>query len=291
MASGALIRSTATGVVWFLCGLCLSCGQPERNVDENHRLPDPDQDPKFFSELVHIPPGGDSVFLSYLRACRAPEWEDMLGEEAIQEVTLYELEQAEESLEEAESWDFLIVIRAAPGTSSKRVFGPSHGPGACPDFPNPSHTILRTETLAPTPNSYYPEPNPVQEGREAEIQYLVEFIGVQDTPEALQTYRNLMTTYFGPENGVLVEEGKLHSLIALETTEVLFQAPGVSPWNQLHISGAFPEYLDLDWDSAYADLHQRLFSADLDSTWSQMPPIRDRPGDYHARLLERFRLH
>jgi hypothetical protein len=91
MASGVLIRSTATGVVWFLCGLCLSCGQPERNVDENQRPPDPDQDPRFFSELVHIPPGGDSVFLSYLRACRAPEWEDMLGEGAIQEVTLYEL--------------------------------------------------------------------------------------------------------------------------------------------------------------------------------------------------------
>ena len=257
-------------------------------MDESDRLRDPHRDPKFFSELVHIPPGGDSTFFSYLRACRTPEWDDMLGKGAIQEVSLYKLEQEEETLEEAQSWDFLILVRATPGTNSEQVFGPNHVPGACPDFPNPTHMILRTEILAPTPNSFHPEPHPMQSGREAEIQYLIEFIGVQDTPEALETYRNLMATYFGPENGVLVEQGKLHSLIALETTEVLFQAPDVSPWNQLHISGDFPEYLDLDWDSLYTDLHQRLFSVHLDSTWSQLPPIRDRPGNYRGRMVEEF---
>lgn len=291
MASGALTRSSATRVAWILCGFFLSCGQPEGNADQNQRLLDPHQDPRFFSELIHIPPGGDSAFFSYFRACRTPEWEDMLEEGAVQEVSLYELEQAEGFLEEAQSWDFLILVRAAPGTKSEQVFGPSHVPGACPDFPNPSHTVLRTEALAPTPNSYHPELHTTDRGRAAEIPYLIEFIGVQDTPEALETYRNLMETYFGPENGILVQQGTLHSFIALETTEVLFQAPRVSPWNQLHISGDFPEFLDLDWDSVYADLHQRLFSIDLDSTWSQLPPIRDRPGDYHARLVEEFRVH
>jgi hypothetical protein len=260
-------------------------------VDQKQRLPGPDQDPRFFSELVHIPPGGDRAFLSYLRACRIPEWEYMLEEGALQDVSVYELEQAEGFVEEPQSWDFLILFRAAPGTKAERVFGQGHVAGACPDFTNPAHAVLRIEALAPTPGSYYPEPHPMRRGRGAEIRYLIEFIGVQDTPEALETYRHLMETYWGPENGVLVKERKLHSLIALETTEVLFQAPGVSPWNQLHVSGELPEYSELDWDSAYAELHQRLFSLDLDSTWSQMPPIRDRPGNYHARLVEEFWVH
>jgi len=291
MTPGPLIRSSATRVAWLLSGLLLSCGQPGGNVEQNQRLPGPHQDPRFFSELVHIPPGGDGAFFSYLRACGTPDWEDLLEEGALQDVRVYELEPAEGFLEEPQSWDFLILFRAAPGTKAERVFGQDHVPGGCPDFTHPTHTVLRTEALAPTPGSYYPEPNPMQRGRAAEIQYLIEFTGVQDTPEALETYRNLMETYWGPENGVLVKQGTLHSLVALETTEVLFQAPGVSPWNQLHVSGNFPEYSDLDWDSVYAELHQRLFSLDLDSTWSQMPPIRDRPGNYHARLVEEFWVH
>ena len=67
-------------------------------MDQKQRLPGPDQDPRFFSELVHIPPGGDRAFLSYLRACRIPEWEDMLEEGALQDVSVYELEQAEGKL-------------------------------------------------------------------------------------------------------------------------------------------------------------------------------------------------
>ena len=100
-----------------------------------------------------------------------------------------------------------------------------------------------------------------------------------------------METYWGPENGVLVAEGKLFSLVALETTEVLYQEAGVSPWSQLHISGDLPEYMDLDWDSVYVDLTQRLFSADLDSPWAQMPKVADRPGNYVGRLVKELWVH
>jgi hypothetical protein len=212
----------------------------------------------------------------------------LLEEGVIQDISLFELEPAEGFLEEAQTWDFLLLFQALPGTQSERVLGISHVPSVCPGFSNPTHTVLRTEALATTPNSYFPEPHPMHKGRSKEIPYLIEFIAVEDTPEALATYRRLMETYFGPENGVLVEEGKLYNLIALETTEVLFQAPGVSAWNQLHVSGDLPEYLEWNWDSLYAELHQRLFAVDLDSTWNQVPRIIERPGDYNGRLLERF---
>ena len=214
-----------------------------------------------------------------------------MEEGVIRDVSLFELEQAEGFLKEAQTWDFLLLFQAAPGTQSERVLGATHAPGGCPNFTNPTHKVLRTEALAATPNSYFPEPHPMHRGRSTEIPYLIEFIGVEENPEALAAYRRLMETYFGPENGVLVEEGKLYNLIALETTEVLFQAPEVSPWNQLHVSGDLPEYMEWNWDSLYAELHQRLFSVDLDSTWSQMPRIIERPGNYNGRLLEKFWNH
>jgi hypothetical protein len=42
------------------------------------------------------------------------------------------------------------------------------------------------------------------------IDYLVEFIGVEDIPSALAKYREIMTKYAGPANGILVERGMLH---------------------------------------------------------------------------------
>lgn len=288
MSLGADFRPRLFGVLWVLTGLCFSCASPEEGEDQKGRPQSPDQNPVFFSELIHVPPNQDTVFLSYLRVCRAPEWEALLEEGLIRDVSLFELEQAEGFLKEAQTWDFLLLFEAVPGTESERVFGPADAHGACSGFTNPTHTVLRTEALATTPDSYFPEPHPMHKGRTTEIPYLIEFIGVEDTPEALATYRRLMESYFGPENGVLVEQGKLYNLIALETTEVFFQAPEVSPWNQLHVSGDLPEFMELDRDSLYAELHQRLFSIDLDSTWSQMPPILERPGSYNGRLLEKF---
>lgn len=288
MPSGTYLRSSACGVLWLLTGWCLSCAPPEEGEDQGSRPRSPNPNPVFFSELIHVPPTQDTIFLSYLRVCRVPAWEALLEEGVIRDVSLFELEEVEASLKEAQTWDFLLLFEAVPGTESERVFGTTHVPGACPGFINPTHTVLRIEALATTPNSYFPEPHPMHRSRSTEIPYLIEFIGVEDTPEALATYRRLMETYFGPENGALVEEGKLYNLIALETTEVLFQAPGVSSWNQLHVSGDLPEYMELDWDSVYAELHQRLFSVDLDSTWRQMPPIIERPGNYKGRLLEEF---
>ena len=278
--------------VWLLCGLLLACGQgEEEGVDQNRRVPDPGRGPVFFSELVHVPAGEDTVFFSYMRACRMPGWEGLLEEGLLRDVSVFDLEQAEGSLPEAITWDFLILVQATYGTEPERVLGPDYAPGGCTGFPNPTHTVLRTEALIPTPNSYFPDPHPMHRHRATEIPYLIEFIGVEDTPQALKAYRTLMGTYFGPENGVLVEEGMLFSLVALETTEILFQAREVSSWNQLHLSGDLPEYSDRDWDSVYTELSQRLFSIELDSIWNQLPGIRDRPGNYQGRLLEEFWVH
>jgi hypothetical protein len=291
MATRTPGRRRAFNIGSLLIMILLACGEGEKEVDSvgTHSAPNPGL--VFLSQLIHVPPGEDSTFSSFLGACRAPVWKRLLREGSVQDVRVYELDKAEETLPEATTWDFLILVEMASGSGPQQILGGGLADGACLAFPHPTHTVLRTETLSPTPASYFPEPHPMHRGRAAEVEYLVEFTGVEDTPEARATYRSMMETYWGPENGVLVAEGKLFSLVALETTEVLYQEAGVSPWSQLHISGDLPEYMDLDWDSVYVDLTQRLFSADLDSLWAQMPKVADRPGNYVGRLVKELWVH
>jgi hypothetical protein len=128
-------------------------------------------------------------------------------------------------------------------------------------------------------------PQPTYEDAVDGIDYLIEFISVEDSASSLRQYRDLMSDYFGPANGILVERGLLHSFIALETTEVLSQAAAVPFWNQLHVSDGWDEDDGLDWDAIYEDLFRREFACDLDSLWSLLPPIRERPTNYSGRII------
>jgi hypothetical protein len=136
-----------------------------------------------------------------------------------------------------------------------------------------------------TQNSCYAIPKPSYQDAPSGIDFLIEFIDVKNSPKCLTKYRDLMSDYFGPANGMLVERGLLHCFIALETAEVLFQADGVPGWNQLHISDHWDEGDVDDWDTVYQELFRKKFSCELDSVWNQVPPIRDRYMDYRGRLI------
>jgi hypothetical protein len=187
---------------------------------------------------------------------------------------------------EIPSWDYLLLAHLPRGVAPREFLEHERASGVCELTQDSRFQVLRAEALAPTPNSFYPATLPEQRKRTAEVEFFIEFIAVRESTEALSQYRDLMSTYFGPLNGHLVNEGMLYNFVALETTEVLFQADGVPPWNQIHISGDFPEYKDLDWDSLYGDLFRRLFSEDLAVVWAEVPKIRETPPYYTGRLLE-----
>ncbi len=96
---------------------------------------------------------------------------------------------------------------------------------------------------------------------------------------------DLMSTYFGPANGLLVEREMLHCFIALEVTEAVFEGPGVLAWNQVHVSDHWDEGGDIDWDALYGDLFRHEFSRELDEVWAEIPPIREISTEYRGRLV------
>ena len=152
-------------------------------------------------------------------------------------------------------------------------------------------TVIRSEVMVPTLNSYYPMMTLNNYERVEEIDFLVEFIDVNNTPEDLELYRSLMSSYFGPANGILIEKNLVFSFTAFETKKVISITDDESSWNQIHISGDYPEYLDLNWDSLYTDLFRNEFSVDLDSIWDLLPDIRELPPYYSGQFIKELHVH
>ncbi len=136
-----------------------------------------------------------------------------------------------------------------------------------------------------TPNACYKMPELTYQDEPEGIDFLVEFIGVEDSPLLLEKYRNLMSRFFGPANGILVEQGTLHAFIALETSAVLSEVNGVPAWNQLHISDDWDVSEEVDWEAVYSELFRREFSCELDAVWDELPPVHERPINYCGRLV------
>jgi hypothetical protein len=131
-----------------------------------------------------------------------------------------------------------------------------------------------------------PEPSYVD--AESGIIFLVELIGVEETPHSLAKYREIMSQYVGPANGILVEKGVMHCFVALENVDLISSTPNAIPWNQVHISDDWDEGGDIDWDSVYDDLFRSEFSCDQDSIWAKLPPIDKASADYHGRLIPKL---
>ncbi len=73
------------------------------------------------------------------------------------------------------------------------------------------------------------------------VQFIVEYIAVQNSPDALAEDRETMRTSIGPAAGQLVRDGYLHELRALETASVEYAQAGMPRWNQIHVRGFFPD--------------------------------------------------
>jgi hypothetical protein len=105
--------------------------------------------------------------------------------------------------------------------------------------------LIRTEILRCLPNAHFPSFSPKNSN---EINYWIEFIAVKDSADYIDRYNNLMSNYFGPLNGELVKKDVLYNIFMMETKGIVYQINNNLTWNQIHISGDFPEYKNINWD-------------------------------------------
>lgn len=244
----------------------------------------------FVSRVVSVQPGAEQAFLNHLRDRWLPLWRELKDRRILSEANVFEIAVEDSSLVENPPWNYLILTQLIQGADSQQLLSAEDSVKADLLGVNPGCTIIRTEALSCTPNSYYPVSIPKHRSRIEEVDFLIEFIAVNESTEDLKRYQDLMRAYFGPANGQLVQDGILYSFIALETIQVFHQVEGLGSWNQIHISGDFPEYKTLDWDSLYTHLFRESLSVELDSVWALLPKTRDWPPYYSGRLIKELRV-
>ena len=239
----------------------------------------------FVIRLISVQPDMDKAFIAHLHDCLMPVWYQLRSDGVVSSINVFELNQMESTIAETPPWRYLLLAKLAPQATPDDLLNAEKA-SSCQERSDSSlFTVLRTERMSCTPNSCYAMPEPAYQDAASGIDYLIEFIDVEESSSFLTKYRDLMSSYFGPANGLLVKRGMLHCFIALETTEVLFQADGVPGWNQLHVSDHWDVGDEVDWDAVYSDLFRKEFSCELDSVWAEIPPRRESPGNYRGRLV------
>ena len=281
---------TATLPVLLLLFFCVTCKQSRVSEGRSSTLMQESNRVVFISRVISVQPGAEQAFLNHLRDRWLPLWRELKDRRILSETDVFEITVEDSSLIENPPWNYLILTQLIQGADCQQLLSAEEPLRADLLRVNPSCTIIRKEALSSTPNSYYPVPIAKHRGRIEEVDFLIEFIAVNESTEDLKLYQDLMRAYFGPVNGKLVKDGILHSFVALETIEVFHEIEGLGSWNQIHISGDFPEYKTLDWDSLYTHLFRQSLSVELDSVWALLPKTRDWPPYYSGRLITELRV-
>lgn len=250
--NSVLILST----ILFLCMLHISCndGKITQNI--------------FISHLLYAPNSTENDFYALLQNKYLPIWNKLKDVNILDNLRVFKFQKIDSTTIDKTQCNYLILAQLEP-TKDPHEYLNIENLKAKQTKDSLLFKIIRTEILVCQNNAYFPALN---KDERVDIDYLIEFIAVKDSSDFIREYNNLVNIYFGPLNGELIREGKLYNIFMLETEEVFFQLYDNLMWNQIHLSGDFPEHRNLNWDSLYTDSFRRIFSCELDSIWSLLPP-------------------
>ena len=230
---------------------------------------------EFVARLIATTPELDRKFKARLDESFMPLWQKLKEDKIISSVSLFKVNHEKYSKLYSNDWLYLLLIGLDEQAAAEQLLDVEKKAKCFRSTDSEVFQVLRTESMKCTQNSCYGFPNLSYKDAPDGISYLIEFIGTVDSPDSLMKYRQLMSEYFGPANGMLRSKGVLHCFNALETKTILYEAPGVVHWNQIHISDHWDESPSTNWDSVYVELFREELSTDLDSVWSELPTMVD----------------
>jgi hypothetical protein len=263
----------------------MSCAVGDETNPERVTTRTPISHGEFVVRVVSVEQTKAEEFTAHARECFVPVWQGLQSTDAVSRIDVFELSEMESTFPVAPPWRFLVIAELGPRGAADDLIAneSSSGCGRAPD--ESLFTIVREERMTCTPNSCFARPEPSYPDAASGIDYLIEFIAVEHVPASLAKYRDLMSRYIGPANGILVERGLLHCFIALEMTETWVGTREGPAWNQVHVSDHWDEGDDVDWGAVYEELLHAEFSVELDDVWAEIPPIREISTEYRGRLV------
>lgn len=272
----------------FALAACAS--NPTREQVEGPRTSSSNQalENRFVARLISIEPGKRAEFIAHLGDCYLPVWNRLRDKGVLTTVSVFELNHYNSTTKNTSARDYLVLAQLGSQVKPEDLMDAEKASASLGSQDLLTFSVLRTAFMSCTPNSCHGMPEPAYQDALCGIDFLIEFIGVEETPAALAKYREIVSKYAGPANGILVDRGMLHCFVALENIEVLYDTHGAVPWNQIHISDDWDVGGEVDWHSIYEEIFRSEFSCDLDSVWAELPPTDKTRADYHGRLIPKL---
>jgi hypothetical protein len=188
----------------------------------------------FVARVTNVPTSQRDAFVACVGRSDLRRWQKLERKGLLQAGRVFETRKVlRQNPADQPVWNFLFVAQVRDEGVARR-FAPLRRT-ACERAAGAQ--LRRVELLTGTPHSVHPAPRAPR----PDIIYIAEYIAVDDTQEALSTYRDLMRTAQGPAVGEVIKAGQLDSLVAMETARVLYQDRSMPRWNQLHVRGTYPE--------------------------------------------------
>jgi hypothetical protein len=281
--AGQILSLAFAGALAFIA--CWPCVPGDDAVALEVEMTSPARANSFVARLISLECGSSASFIAHLGDRCLPVWERLRAENVVSGVSVFELGDYDSTMSQSPACDYLVLVELATGIPPASLLDAEAASACLERQGDLRFTVLRTALMSCTPNSCHGMPEPGHHDGGEQLDYLVEFIGVEDAPDPLAKYRHLMSKYFGPANGLLVERGMLHCFVALENTRLLQHSPGAVAWNQIHISDDWDAGGDVDWDSVYVEVFRSALACDLDSVWAELPPTDD-SRDCRGRLMQ-----
>lgn len=144
------------------------------------------------------------AFVACLAQSDLPFWRGLKEKGLLARVSVFETTSVTKSEPGVPVWNFVISSQLAEGADAdsflqaieKRKGFESAG----------GVEVRRMETMRTTPNSNYARSTAADDLKagESKVEFLIEYIAVKDTPEALDRFSEFMRLYDGPGIGLLV---------------------------------------------------------------------------------------
>ena len=242
----------------------------------------------YVADTIFVTPDRRDQFVACLRARARRHWARLRDNGLLADVSVFETTQLRLTTGRV-GWNFLILSHLRPGVSPAQFFDSadnalhSSAGGVCTAARGVE--VRRIEALRPTPKSSYPRTSEAddREARDRKVAFIVEYIAVDDTPAALNQYRESMGQNMGPAMGLMIPEQTYFQLLALETEQVKYSQKDAPSWNQIHIRGFYPEK-GADPEEMPLALRRVNSSAGRDF-FADLNKIRTMPREDEARQL------
>jgi hypothetical protein len=162
------------------------------------------------------------------------------GKGSLKTVSVFETTAVLSSEPGVPAWNFVIATQIPQNANADSFVETIQKRKGCEAAPGVE--VRRMEILRTAPNSNYARATAENDvkARESRVEYIVEYIAVKDTPEALNRYREMMRLNSGPAIGLLIRDGSQFNFLAMESVKVDYLQAGMPGWNQIHLNGSFP---------------------------------------------------